>query len=265
LKEVAGTTVYDEKRAESLVKMEENNTSINKITEILVDIETRLAQLQSEKEELVVYQQHDRQRRSLEYTLYEKELCKARTVLDQIENERCTHVETVADLHAAAKQTHDDIQNLTAKMNTKSNILRRNRTTIRQLEDDARNAVTKTTRLELGVAELQERLQSLREQATLNQASLHVLEREIASKQTELDETVLPAYNQAVAELNQMTVKRDDVAAQIEVSLLIVEFVLLQFDFVIGTNRFSLSGPLRQTGTWQTIYKRGGSRRLFTR
>lgn len=38
----------------------------------------RLSELEEEKEELGAYQKHDRQRRALEYTLYDKELHKVR-------------------------------------------------------------------------------------------------------------------------------------------------------------------------------------------
>ena len=64
LKEVAGTTVYDEKKSESLIKMEENRNSIEKITEMLDNINERLEELNAEKEELSAYQQLDRERRA---------------------------------------------------------------------------------------------------------------------------------------------------------------------------------------------------------
>ena len=45
-----------------------------KIEEMLRYIETRLKELEDEKEELKAYQELDRERRALEYTLYTKEL-----------------------------------------------------------------------------------------------------------------------------------------------------------------------------------------------
>jgi len=47
-----------------------------KINEVLEYIDTRLSELQGEKDELSEYQRLDRRRRAMEYTLYEKELRK---------------------------------------------------------------------------------------------------------------------------------------------------------------------------------------------
>lgn len=47
-------------------------------------IEERLKELDEEKEELRKYQQLDKQRRSLEYTIFEKELLDARQKLEEV-------------------------------------------------------------------------------------------------------------------------------------------------------------------------------------
>ena len=60
LKEVAGTTVYEEKKSESLVKISENEADNEKIREILPYIDERLTELEGEKEELNAYQKVDR-------------------------------------------------------------------------------------------------------------------------------------------------------------------------------------------------------------
>ena len=93
LKEVAGTTVYDEKKQESLSKMEENKASIEKINETLEYMENKLEELSEEKEELDAYQKLDRDRRAVEYTLYDKELRRAREGLDDIEQARNEEVD----------------------------------------------------------------------------------------------------------------------------------------------------------------------------
>ena len=99
LKEVAGTTVYDEKKEESLAKMEENKASIEKINETLAYMENKLEDLKGEKEELNQYQKLDRDRRAVEYTLYDKELRRAREGLDEIEHSRNEEVDKLSNLH----------------------------------------------------------------------------------------------------------------------------------------------------------------------
>lgn len=88
LKEVAGTKVYEQKRAESTRIMEESNAKSSKIDELLSNIEERLAELETEKEELKEYQEKDRKKRCLEYTVHSRELDEVTAVLDQLEEEQ---------------------------------------------------------------------------------------------------------------------------------------------------------------------------------
>jgi structural maintenance of chromosome 3 (chondroitin sulfate proteoglycan 6) len=74
LKEVAGTRVYEERREESNAIIAETNSKRDKIQEVITYIEERLEELEGEKEELSAYQKCDREKRALEYTLYDKEL-----------------------------------------------------------------------------------------------------------------------------------------------------------------------------------------------
>jgi predicted nucleic acid-binding Zn-ribbon protein len=85
LREVAGTRVYDDRREESLRILQETGTKREKIDEVLVFLDERLAELEKEKEELKGYQEHDRNRRVLEYTIYSKELTDINTKLDELE------------------------------------------------------------------------------------------------------------------------------------------------------------------------------------
>ena len=126
LKEVAGTTVYDEKKEESLVKMDENAASIEKIDETLGYMENKLEDLRGEKEELGQYQKLDRERRAVEYTLYDKELKKAREGLDEIEHGRSEELEKSNGLADEVRELHDRIQGETGKKRAREGALRRN-------------------------------------------------------------------------------------------------------------------------------------------
>ncbi|KAJ9091426.1 hypothetical protein QFC21_007216 [Naganishia friedmannii] len=74
LKEIAGTSVYETKRQESLKILEETNGKREKIVDLLERIEERLSELQEEQKELKKFQGQDKDRRCLEYTLYQREL-----------------------------------------------------------------------------------------------------------------------------------------------------------------------------------------------
>jgi structural maintenance of chromosome 3 (chondroitin sulfate proteoglycan 6) len=110
LKEVAGTTVYEERRVESLKIMEETLKKQEQITEVLTFIEERLSELEKEKQELSEYEQLDKHRRALEYNIYDKELGRASEQLGQMEVYREEARETQQKLHAKIREIQDHLQ-----------------------------------------------------------------------------------------------------------------------------------------------------------
>jgi structural maintenance of chromosome 3 (chondroitin sulfate proteoglycan 6) len=91
LREVAGTRVYDERREESVRIMDETSGKREKIDEVLLFLDERLEELEKEKEELKDYQEQDRSRRVLEYTIYTKELAEVNKKLDELEGSYHTY------------------------------------------------------------------------------------------------------------------------------------------------------------------------------
>ena len=214
LKQVAGTTVYDEKKQESLTKMEENLSSIDKISSILEDIEKRLQELHGEKEELTNYQQLDRKRRAMEYTLYDKELRRARKALEELEHERSNHVEFVSKLHENAKNTHDSIRNIEGVMKAKANAFKRNKKILQDLEADKTIAVKQLTTLKLECRELEESIKNGENQQQSNYEELQKLQVEIAKAQDELTSQVQPQYEEATKLLQKLTHDMDQTKRQ---------------------------------------------------
>lgn len=72
--------------------MAETDAKRGKIDELLEYIDTRLAELEEEKEELKEYQDKDKERRCLEYALYSRELEEVTETLEEIEEERRAEV-----------------------------------------------------------------------------------------------------------------------------------------------------------------------------
>lgn len=77
--------MYDDRREESLRILEETSTKREKIDEVLTFLDERLKELETEKEELSGYQELDRTRRVVEYTIYSKELTDINTKLEKLE------------------------------------------------------------------------------------------------------------------------------------------------------------------------------------
>jgi structural maintenance of chromosome 3 (chondroitin sulfate proteoglycan 6) len=68
--------------------MADTDAKRTKINELLDYIETRLEELEEEKEELKEFQDKDKERRCLEYALYQRELEEVTETLAEIEEER---------------------------------------------------------------------------------------------------------------------------------------------------------------------------------
>lgn len=88
LKEVAGTKVYEQRRTESLRIMADTTSKRSKISELLEYIDGRLAELEEEKDELKEWTEKDRERRCLEYAMYQRELEEVGETLVELEEER---------------------------------------------------------------------------------------------------------------------------------------------------------------------------------
>jgi len=116
LKEVAGTKVYEERRAESLQIIQETNHKREKIQEVVAYIDERLNELDDEKEELRAYQQLDKDRRALEYTLYDKELKAAREDSSKAEEARLREIERADDLHRRLHEARDALKEVEERL-----------------------------------------------------------------------------------------------------------------------------------------------------
>lgn len=161
LKEVAGTKVYEQRRTESLRIMEDTSSKRLKINELLDYIDGRLTELEEEKEELKEYQEKDRERRCLEYALFERELQDVSRALEDLEEERRREIHGVnlqrdayngreremQTLEEEVKQTKHSMTTLSLSKSgyaSEINDLVRARTELECLVDDLKLAREKT-------------------------------------------------------------------------------------------------------------------------
>lgn len=86
LKEVAGTRVYDERRKESVKIMEGTKSKLEQIKEVIESIEEKLKELEKEKQEYKEFQKIDKKKKSIEYTIYNKELEEAVNNLEHVKD-----------------------------------------------------------------------------------------------------------------------------------------------------------------------------------
>lgn len=168
LKEIAGTNVYDNRRRESVKIIQETRISTrfinpppcliemkrDKITELMGFIEERLRELEEEKQELVAYQELDREKRGLESHIYHKELedIKNKLQQEQITNADAEWIQAQAEKSIQAQK---QIQKLEADIAELQNSLEIMDLEQGQFSEDYQALLKEKTRLNLWISDSQ--------------------------------------------------------------------------------------------------------------
>ncbi|KAL7821651.1 putative chromosome segregation protein SudA [Trichoderma aethiopicum] len=212
LKEVAGTQVYEARRAESLKIMTETNNKREKIDELLEYIKERLAELEEEKEELRGFQEKDRERRCLEYAYHHREQTTVQAALEEIDNARQDGLESTDSSRAQFLAGEKAISKIDAEIHKLQRELELLQIDRRQQEEDRRDNAKLLAKVELKVKNLREG-QSALEQARAQHASeLASVQKEIKTKEKELAQ-LIPQYNQAKKQEDEARRQLDAVEA----------------------------------------------------
>lgn len=207
LKEVAGTQVYEARRAESLKIMHETNNKKAKIDELLDFINERLAELEEEKDELRNFQEKDKERRCLEYTIYSREQQEISGILDNLEEQRQTGVEDTdlnRDRFIEGEKGMAQIDAEIAECKQQIEFLKVDKV---QLEDERREASKALAQVELRAKSLFENQATAQVLKARYDEDLRTVERAIKEREAELEE-LIPRFN-AVRE------QEDNIKAQL--------------------------------------------------
>eukprot|EP00911_Craspedida_sp_UC1_P000791 UC1_evm2s604 len=200
LKEVAGTSVYDERRRESVRILEDTQSKRERVAEVLEDIETRLSELEEEKDELREYQTLDRDHRTIEYTIASKELDVTRKTLEELEGNRVRESEKSQLAHRDHQMDAQGIEEMEAEMAECMADVRAIDGEVRTIEEDSREQVKRRATLELDIADLEAELGDDGARRSGAEGELKQLEADIAAKRAELEERILPGYKRVLAE-----------------------------------------------------------------
>ncbi|RHZ44504.1 chromosome segregation protein SMC [Aspergillus thermomutatus] len=194
LKEVAGTQVYEARRAESLKIMHETNNKKAKIDELLDFINERLAELEEEKDELRNFQEKDKERRCLEYTIYSREQQEISGILDNLEEQRQTGVEDTdlnRDRFIEGEKGMAQIDAEIAECKQQIEFLKVDKS---QLEDERREASKTLAQVELRAKSLSENQATSQALKARHDEDLKTVETAIKEREAELEE-LIPRFN----------------------------------------------------------------------
>ncbi|KAK9470572.1 RecF/RecN/SMC [Dipodascopsis tothii] len=203
LKEVAGTQVYEQRRAESLKVMADTAVKREKIDELLKFIEDRLSELDEEKEDLKEYQERDREKKCLEYTILDRELQEINTVLDDIDTERAKNSHDNDDRLGVFSERDQSIQRLEqeiAALKQKVSFLRVDRS---QLDQERHEIIKTKAQAELKLKEYEDNESTLAQFLSKREGMLESVLTEIFQKEDALNK-ILPSFEEK-KELEQQT------------------------------------------------------------
>ncbi|RDA83847.1 hypothetical protein CP532_1211 [Ophiocordyceps camponoti-leonardi (nom. inval.)] len=193
LKEVAGTHVYETRRAESLKIMNETNNKREKIDELLEYIKERLSELEEEKEELRGFQDKDRERRCLEYAYHHNEQMTIQSTLEDLDSARQDGLDTTDSSRSELVEGEKALAKLDAEMHQLQRDSEMLQIDHRQHDEDRRDYSKTLAKAELKVKNLEEG-QSAQEQAQAKHAAeLESVQADMAAKEKELAK-ILPQF-----------------------------------------------------------------------
>ncbi|KAH9001993.1 structural maintenance of chromosome protein 3 [Lactarius hatsudake] len=186
LKEVAGTKVYEQRRAESLRIMAETEGKKSKIVELLDFIETRLGELEEEKEELKEFQEKDKEKRCLEYALYQRELEEVAEALEEIEEERKRELHGANQRREQFSDREQQIQTLENQISTAKHELSTLQLTKRGAQGELSDLTRSQKELELRIADLRAADARAGGQRDAIESELADVEAQVAQKEAAL-------------------------------------------------------------------------------
>lgn len=194
LKEVAGTQVYETRRADSLKIMTETNGKREKIDELLNYIQERLTELEEEKEELKDYQEKDKERRCLQYTIDHREQLAIAEELDNLEERRQTGAEDTGDSEERFRQGDKELVEIQTEINELKQQVDFLNVDKKQLEAERKENSRAKAKIELDVKNLSDGQSAAQQARNQYESELQSLQASIQQHEEELAD-ITPEYN----------------------------------------------------------------------
>jgi structural maintenance of chromosome 3 (chondroitin sulfate proteoglycan 6) len=220
LKEVAGTQVYENRRAESLKIMTDASNNRSKIDELLKYINERLAELEEEKEELRDYEDKNKERRCLQYTIDHREQMAINQELEILEGQREEGTDEVNDSRNQFIQGEGELAEIESNVNRLKQEAELLQVEKSQLDMERKEAAKEKAKIELELNSLNEG-QAMAQQARAQyQRDLKATEASIQQRENELAQ-IMPEFiarqereEQIKAELDSSEAKRQQLYAK---------------------------------------------------
>ena len=193
LKEVAGTQIYEARRTESLKIMNETTNKREKIDELLVYIKERLTELEEEKEELRDFQEKDKDRRCLQYTIDHREQVAIANELENLDDQRQGGADDTDESSERFIQGETELAEINAQISELKQQVNFLKVDKRQLDDERKEKAKARAKVELEVQSLSDGQSAAQEARQHYAAELEKVQTSIREHEVELAE-VTPEY-----------------------------------------------------------------------
>jgi len=194
LKEISGTQVYENRRADSLKLMQDTDNKRDKIDDLLRYINERLDELETEKEELQAYHDKDRERRSLLFAIYEKEKNTYTDNLAMFDERRQDAVQRTEDLKNYFMDNEKEMERMDTEMDRLKQEISLLKDERDQLDADRRDSARSKAQVELEIEELTAGQSAAQKAKARHDTQLGQVQQQIQTRQQELNQ-LLPEYN----------------------------------------------------------------------
>lgn len=123
---------------------------------MLTYIQERLQELEAEKAELSEFQDLDKDRRSIEYTIYAREQASANRRLEDLEEERRRHISTSENLRESYIKNDETVQQHKTKLRDVQQTVQLHEAEKKDLQDEREHLMKTRAQLELLVKDLED-------------------------------------------------------------------------------------------------------------
>ena len=188
LKEVAGTQVYEARRTESLKIMAETNNKRAKIDELLTFINERLNELEEEKEELRDYQEKDKERRCLQYTIDHREQNAIAEELEKINDLRRNGATDTDENREKFLEGEQELSKISAEIHELKQQVEFLKVDKKQLETERKEASRAKAKAELDLKGLTDNQKAAQQSNAAHKKEVESVEASIKQSEEELAE-----------------------------------------------------------------------------
>lgn len=123
---------------------------------MLTYIQERLQELEAEKAELSEFQDLDKDRRSIEYTIYAREQASANRRLEDLEEERRRHISNSENLRESYIKNDETVQQHKTKLRDVQQTVQLHEAEKKDLQDEREHLMKTRAQLELLVKDLED-------------------------------------------------------------------------------------------------------------